>query len=71
MDTSLPLSIDQRRILENGDPVRMLDGGVEVVILRADVFERIRTHADDWTAEEIHVLAARTIEDADVAGPIP
>lgn len=74
METSLPLSVDQRRLLDNGDPVRVHDAGVEFVILRADVYERIKTlvsHDDDWTAEELRVLAARTVEDADSAGPIP
>lgn len=73
METPLHLSVDQRRSLEIGDPVRGQDAGLEFVILRADLFEQIKDflpHEDDWSAEETRALAARAVDDADSAGPI-
>ncbi len=48
--------------------MRLSQGGTDVVILRADVFERLRAlRYDDspWTDEEMDLLAA---EDADALG---
>jgi hypothetical protein len=66
------LSIDQRSSLVKGEPVRVEENGLECVIVRADVFEQISNHGTDaWTPEEMRLLAMRTFEDADSAGPIP
>jgi hypothetical protein len=47
--------------------------GVDLVLLRRDVYEHAKHRYDDseWTDEELRALAARAFEDADTAGPIP
>jgi hypothetical protein len=40
------LSIEQFRTLEKGEPVRVTESGLECVILRADVYDRIKTVLD-------------------------
>jgi hypothetical protein len=46
--------------------------GVDLVLLRKDLFDRSKHAYDDseWTEDELRLLAARTFEDADQAGPL-
>jgi hypothetical protein len=43
----------------------------EVIVRRADLYERLVHDDGEWTQEEMRALAARTFEEADTAGPIP
>jgi hypothetical protein len=59
---------EQMHAVRNGESVRLIEGGTQVVVLRADVFEKMRNLAyddDPWTDEEMDRLAA---EDADALG---
>ena len=67
------LNRDELGALEKGEPVPCVLGSTECVVLRRDVFERMRRVAYDdseWTAEEMIALAERAFDDADIAGPI-
>jgi hypothetical protein len=53
--------------------VAISENGEEFVLIRKDVFERIRQNPyvdSELSDEELHAIAARTIEDLDAAGPI-
>ena len=70
----MKLTLDQTNALKNGEPVPLVLDRTECVVLRKDVYERIkRLLYDDseWTAGEMLTLAERTFEDADNASPIP
>ncbi len=65
------LTVEQRESLSRGNAVAVEADGLQCVIVRADVFERIANYCDgDWTDDEMRLLATRTFEDADSAGPI-
>ena len=65
------LTVEQKESLNRGEPVSVEESGLQCVIVRADVFERISNLADDdWTPEEMRLLAIRAWSDADTAGPI-
>jgi hypothetical protein len=52
---------EQLDAIRGGKPVRLSEGGTELVVLRADVFDRLRNLAYDdspWTDEEMDLLAA-------------
>ena len=58
----------QLEAVRSGEPVRLNEGGTEMVVMRADVFERLRgLKYDDspWSDEEMDMLAG---EDADRLG---
>jgi hypothetical protein len=66
--SAMQLTNEQLEAIRSGESVRLTEGGTEVVILRADVFERIKGQMYDdstWTDEEMDLLAA---EDADSLG---
>ena len=70
----MKLTLDQTIALNNGEPVPLVLDRTECVVLRKDVYERIkRLLYDDseWTAGEMLTLAERTFEDTDNASPIP
>ncbi|MBW3599330.1 MAG: hypothetical protein KY475_18935 [Planctomycetes bacterium] len=70
----MQLSREQFEAAKGGATVRLKAEDTELVVLRADLFERVmRTSYDDgdWTEEEMRALAASTFDDADTAGPIP
>ena len=70
----MKLTLDQTTALKNGEPVSLVLDRTECVVLRKDVYERIkRLLYDDseWTAGEMLTLAERTFEDTDNASPIP
>jgi len=67
------LTTEQRTALESGDPVPCVLNQTECVVVRKDVFERMKRVAYDdseWTREEMLALAAQTFEDADSAEAI-
>jgi hypothetical protein len=64
----MQLTNEQLEAVRSGESVRLKEGGTDLVVLRADVFERLRALVYDdspWTDEEMDRLAA---EDADVVG---
>jgi hypothetical protein len=74
MELQVHLSGEQLQSLQNGDSVQIEDAGLKCVILRADVFEKIKAlvfDEADLSDDELRALAARAAQDADTAGPIP
>jgi hypothetical protein len=70
LERSDPMQLTEQQLeaVRSGEPVRLTEGGTDLVVLRADVFERLRglLYDDDpWTDEEMDALAA---EDADALG---
>lgn len=64
----MQLTQKQWDAVRNGASVRLNEAGTELVLLRADVFERLKDLLYDdspWTDEEMDRLAA---EDADALG---
>ena len=64
----MQLTNEQLDAVRSGASVRLNEGNTEVVVLRADLFERLRGllyDASPWTEEEMDLLAA---EDADALG---
>jgi hypothetical protein len=64
----MELTKEQLETIRGGNPVRLNEAGTELVVVRADVFERLRTlEYDDspWSDEEMDQLAA---EDANALG---
>jgi hypothetical protein len=54
------LTSEQKQAVERGEPVRLADEGTQIVVLRADVFDRIAQllyHDGEWTPEEMSRLA--------------
>jgi hypothetical protein len=59
---------EQLETIRRGQPVHLHEDDTELVVLRADVFERLRGLLYDdspWSDEELDLLAA---EDADTLG---
>jgi methyl coenzyme M reductase gamma subunit len=59
---------EQLETVLSGHSVRLNEGGMDLIVLRADVFERLRGLLYDdssWSDEEMDLLAA---EDADALG---
>ena len=64
----MQFSQEQWEAVRRGQSVHLKEAGTELVILRADVFERLRELVYDdspWSEEEMDLLAA---EDADALG---
>ena len=64
----MQLTNEQLDAVRSGASVRLNEGNTEMVVLRADLFERLRGllyDASPWTEEEMDLLAA---EDADALG---
>jgi len=64
----MELTKEQLEAVRSGEPVRLNEEGTELVVVRADVFERLRGWRYDdspWSDEEMDLLAA---EDAEVLG---
>ena len=69
----LDLTTDQRSALASGEPVPFVVDQTDCIVLRRDVFDRMRRVAYDdgpWTAGEMSTLAEHAFDDADTAGPI-
>jgi prevent-host-death family protein len=65
---AMKLTKEQLEAVRRGEPVRLTERGTDLVVLRADVFERLQQLSYDdspWTDEEMDRLAA---EDADALG---
>jgi hypothetical protein len=59
----MTLTPDQSRLLASGHPVPLTVEQTPCVLVRKDVFERLRSvqfDDGDWTEEETAILAART-----------
>jgi hypothetical protein len=59
---------EQLEAVRRGQSVHLHEGGTDLVVLRADIFERLRDSLYDdspWSDEEMDLLAA---EDADALG---
>ena len=64
----MQLTNEQLEAVRSGESLRLQEGGTDLVVLRADVFDRLRDLLYDdspWTDEEMDLLAA---EDADALG---
>lgn len=64
----MELTKEQLEAVRGGKPVRLNEEGTEVVVVRADLFERLRGLPYDdspWSDDEMDRLAA---EDADALG---
>lgn len=64
----MELTRAQLEAVRSGASVRLREGDTDVVVMRADLFERLRRSGYDdgsWTDEEMDLLAA---EDADALG---
>ena len=69
----MTLTVKEIDAIRNGEPVRtsLPEVGAECIVVRADIFERAqRLLEEEWSDEEINSLAARTMAEADTAGPI-
>lgn len=70
----MQISEQQQQALEHGEAVPVVIGETQCVVLRRDVYERVRKVLEyddsEWSDEEMRLLATRTFEDADAAEPI-
>lgn len=68
----MQISERQQQALEHGEAVPVVIGETECVVLRRDVYERVRKVLEyddsEWSDEEIRLMAARTFADADNSG---
>jgi hypothetical protein len=67
------LTTEQQNAISSGKPVPFVLNETECIVVRKDVFERMKNVAYDdseWTREEMLALAAQAFDDADTAGPI-
>jgi hypothetical protein len=65
---AMALTNEQLEAVRNAKSVRLNEGGTDLVVLRADVFERLRGllyDASAWTDDEMDLLA---LEDAESLG---
>jgi hypothetical protein len=59
------LSDQQIDAVKRGEAVKLADGGIELVLLRADLYERVKALLYDdteWTAGELRSLLAKSAE---------
>jgi hypothetical protein len=64
----MQLTDKQLEAIRSGGTLRLTEAGTDLVVVRADLFERLRESLYDdspWTDEEMDLLAA---EDADTLG---
>jgi hypothetical protein len=67
----MQLTRDQLEAIRDGETVRLREEGTDLVVMRADLFERLqRSGYDDsaWTDEEMDLLAAEDAESLGWAG---
>ncbi len=70
----MTLTVKEIAAIQKGEPVRtqISEVGTDCVVIRADVFERVQKMLDDeWSEDEMNILAAHTMSELDTAGPIP
>ena len=61
----MELTKEQLEAVRSGEPVRLNEEGTELVVVRADLFERLQgSRYDDspWSDEELDLLAAEDTE---------
>ena len=51
------LTNEQKEALVKGEAVRLRDNGLEYVLVRADVFDKLAYDDSPWTDEEMDLLA--------------
>jgi hypothetical protein len=69
----MTLTSEQAKTLADGGAVPLTIEQTPCVIVRQDVFERLRSvdyDDSEWTDEELMLLVSRTFADVDQAGPI-
>ena len=68
----MTLTAEQIQALKNGESVRIdPDIGTECVIVRADVFDRVKTMLDDGvTFEQVGMLVNDAMKDDDLDDPL-
>lgn len=69
----MTLTSEQAKTLADGGAVPLTIEQTPCVIVRQDVFERMKSFDYDdseWRDEELMLLASRTFADVDQAGPI-
>jgi hypothetical protein len=67
------LTQQQEEAVQNGDAITVQIGKSECIVIRRDIFDRamVRSYDDsEMTDNELHAIAARTLDDLDTAGPI-
>jgi len=68
------ISTDQQKAMEEGHPVPLIVAGTECVLIRKDLYDRVKTileyDASEWTESEMSGMAAIAADEADNAGPI-
>lgn len=75
MQTSMDLTTEQQQAVESGQELRVTNPHTqtEYVVIRADVYERVKTARYDdseWTPDEMDILAAEAAERLDNAEKI-
>lgn len=54
----IELSVEQRKAVENGEPIRVKENGHEYDLLRPDVYASLAAYdPSPWTDDEMDVLA--------------
>lgn len=60
---SMILTLEQRNALARGGNVHLTVDGLDCVVLRSDIFERVsQILGEDWTHEELRLALARSSE---------
>jgi hypothetical protein len=66
----MTLTKEQRDIVAQGGNVRVNVEGLDCVLVRTDVFERVRqVMGDEWTHDELRAALARAYESSDWSAP--
>jgi hypothetical protein len=73
-EEAMHLTIDQQKAIEDGQAVPLVVEGTECVLLRKDLYDRVKTILEyddsEWTESETSGMAAIAAEEADKAEPI-
>ena len=70
----MTLTSEQTRAIQNGQAVSVTVDQTECVVLRKDVFQKIRRRAyddSDWSDDELEAVAAEMFDALDNAEKIP
>lgn len=59
----MELTLEQHEALARGGNIRLTVDGLDCVVLRSDIFERVATIlGEDWTHDEMRLALARSAE---------
>ena len=59
----MELTVEQHAVLATGGNVRVTVDGLDCVVLRSDIFERVsKILGEDWTHDEMRLALARSSE---------